>query len=115
MSNGIPKRVVVIKDIPSNIVEEAILILKGDVTTQDIKVSREVSRRNIKKDDKFLISEAQSIINEYIKDGKVQVKPSKVPNLNLNITKKRFFVSSVINLALVGSIALLIFIITRMM
>ncbi|MCX7746357.1 MAG: hypothetical protein N2645_05645 [Clostridia bacterium] len=111
MLNRSAKRVVVIKDIPSNLIEEAIFILKGDPDNKYINNSKETLNKS-KKNDDFLIKEAHMIINNYIKGN-----PTANDYLNLNLkplnSKRSFLTNTFINLALAFSIALLIFIISK--
>lgn len=111
MASGIPKRIVVIKDIPSNFIEEAILILKSDPVAKG-ENGKGASRRK-KIDGDFLLKEAELIVNSYIKDSKVDVMPKNTARLKFDMYKNKNKINTIINLGLIGSIALLIFIITR--
>ncbi|RCX13228.1 hypothetical protein DFR58_11846 [Anaerobacterium chartisolvens] len=97
------KRIVVIKDIHSNIIEEAILILKD----------RPAARRNRNKD--FILSEANMIISRYVEENKGGEAAS---NKNLKIRKKplqqkKAPVSLMINVALAASAVLLLFLLSK--
>ncbi len=97
------KRIVVIKDIHSNIIEEAILILKD----------RPAARRNRNKD--FILSEANMIISRYVEENKGREAAS---NKDSKITKKllqqkKTLVSLMINVALAASAVLLLFLISK--
>lgn len=115
MLYGNSKRIVVVRDIPSNVIEEAIFILKADA----IDESRGNSKKTVgKSKDKvtvptdYLLKEAESIINSYITENKLLEKYSgKKIKTPVQLTKKQ--VNWILNGALVGSIALLIFVITR--
>ena len=73
------KNIVVLKDLPSNLVEEAIVVLKEnqkipklELTNKKTKQNKEItSPKNIKQD--YIIKEAQMLIAEYI---------SKIKNKN---------------------------------
>ena len=115
MVSGITRKVVVIKDIPSNIIEEAILILK---TEPGEKGSAGVMRKDVQRDgkdgaDDHLIKEAQMIINNYVKENNLCV----IHNRRLGGRRKLFggklAAGLLINLALLGSIAFLIFLFTK--
>lgn len=68
------KNIVVLKDLPSNMVEEAIVILKPNIKIEKIK-NKEKKKENIKvgakgKDNSkdYIIKEAQEVISQYISD-----------------------------------------------
>ena len=58
------RNIVLLKDLPSNIIEEAIVILKdtSKVTVKNIKQNK----NSDKKDSKYIIKEAEMIISNYI-------------------------------------------------
>ena len=65
------KNIVILKDIPSNIVDEAIVILKNNIS---IKRREKVDNKylnktdeNINSNNEFLIQEAENVINDYVK------------------------------------------------
>jgi hypothetical protein len=113
MANGFTKRIVVIKDIPSNFIEEAILILKGDVPAVESLDRKGMAKTSAKKHNDFLVKEAYSIINNYIKECKIHDRIDSKPVDKSSILKRKFFTNAAINLALAGSIALLAFIIAK--
>lgn len=113
MTDGIHKRVVLIKDVPSNIIEEAIIILKGDPPSNNEKAGRQTMAKGIYRDQRYLIKEAEMVINEYIKHSQPG-KPASENNQSAGKHHKKFITNTIINLALVGSIALLIFMATRL-
>lgn len=115
MVNGSTRRIVVIKDIPSNIIDEAILILKGEPGNTAAKGAKEISQKNVKRDNDYLMKEAELIINGYIKDGKVQQQGQEEEKLKLKKESlgRKFLTNTLINAALVGSIVLLIMLISR--
>jgi len=105
------KRVVIIRNISSNIVEEAILVLKDKKPSKN-KNAVILTANNSKKANNYLLKEAEDIINNYIKEN--NIKDGLIHELNLkpfNLNKR--FVNTFINLALVASIALLLFIIAK--
>lgn len=116
MASGFTKKIIVIKDIPSNFVEEAILILKSDVpvtVASDPTSSMGMGDSSAKRHRDYLIKEANTIINSYINECKKQgIVETKIIDKK-SMLKSRYFTNTAINLALAGSIALLIFVITR--
>lgn len=106
------RRVVVIRNIPSNFIEEAIIVLKSKPDGNG-KNFKKVLSKDAKKINEHILKEAEEIINSYIKkDG-----PHNEVGIKLNLKpyrpKGKLFTNTVINLALLGSIALLIFMVTR--
>ena len=67
------RNIVLLKDLPSNIIEEAIVILKdtSKVTVKNIKQNK----NSDKKDSKYIIKEAEMIISNYI--NKLEEKKDK--------------------------------------
>lgn len=111
---GNTKRIVVIKDIPSNIIEEAIFILKNEPGKKDEEKKNKgtsVIYNKLGKD--YLIKEAESVINNYIAENKSNYGVSKGVHLCLNSSKKKLITNMTINIVLTGSIAMLIFVISR--
>lgn len=116
MASGFTKKIVVIKDIPSNFIEEAILILKSNVPaveTSEIKGSADAAGTSSKKHNDFLMKEAYSVINNYIKECKMHDNIETKPIEKGSTLKSRFFTNAAINLALAGSIALLAFVLAK--
>lgn len=114
MFSGNTRRIVVIKDIPSNIIEEAIFILKHEPGNGRVnRAVADILHKNKKKENDYLLKEAEMIISNYINDCKVEVKSATAENIKLNTPNNKFLTNTIINLALVGSIALLILVITR--
>lgn len=63
------KNMVVLRNLPSNIVDEAIIILKANKKAkklQKIEKKRTQSDENIKKDKEYILKEAEMIVNNYI-------------------------------------------------
>lgn len=110
------RRVVIIKNISSNIVEEAILVLrdrKSDTgTSKNVILS---SANSSKKVSNYLLREAEDIINNYIKEK--DLKGSLISDLNLRPfnPKRKMYTNLIINTALVASIALLLFLVTKIL
>jgi len=110
------KRVVIIKNISSNIVEEAILVLKDRKSDKDKNRNVIITSANSsKKVNNYMLREAEDIINNYIKER--DLKGGFVSELNLRPLnpKRKFFTNVVINTALVASIALLLFLVTKIL
>ncbi len=107
------KRVVIIKNISSNIVEEAILVLRDKKSNTNKNKNMIITSSNSsRKANSYLLREAEDIINNFAKER--DIKGGFVHELNLrpfNPNKK--LINTFINLALVACIALLIFIVAK--
>lgn len=90
------QKIVVLKDIPSNLIEEAILILKTD---KDFTSKAD----NIPSSKDILINEANFILNNYIDEFNDTQK---------SIKKSKRDINKIINISLVGSFLLLVFLLT---
>ncbi|HEX9059489.1 MAG TPA: hypothetical protein VF941_04855 [Clostridia bacterium] len=107
MAVGVTKRVIVLKDIPSNIIEEAILVLKGDpgsLRQQDVK------HACVPKSNELILKEAQDIINDFIRKGGLKTEcrrqmPGFLKNIRLS--------AIIINMLLIGTIVALVCFILR--
>ena len=67
MNTGKMKNMVVLRDIPSNIVEEAIVILKPNIKVKDFNMAQNKKQETSKKQQKdYIINEAQMIVSNYI-------------------------------------------------
>lgn len=99
MFYGKSKRIIVIKDIHSNLFEEAILVLKED-SEQEQEKCKKINSDNFKND--FILKEAELIINNYIKDNKGKFIPPK--KKEAFVKNSKFMKNLIINSALLGSI-----------
>ena len=89
------KNIIVLKDLPSNVVEEAFVILKDNVKIHNKEItnikdkekgSKNIDGRNIndnnkKNNSRYLIKEAEMIVNEYVS----KVAESGIRNTNEKI------------------------------
>ena len=64
--------------------------------------------------DEFLLKEAQTIINDYIRENRLSVTPDKRGCRNIAFQKNKAIVNILINFALLGSVALLLFLIVKL-
>lgn len=96
------RNIVLLKDLPSNIIEEAIVILKdtSKVTVKNIKQNK----NSDKKDSKYIIKEAEMIISNYI--NKLEEKKDK-NRVNLKNYKRLKMISY-----LLGATTVLSFVLT---
>lgn len=100
------KNIVVLKELPSNIVEEAIFILKSNKYAKKFetieKNNKQNNPKNKEKDKEYIIKEAEMIVSNFvnkIENNKVSDKPSKTLKTKYKILK---------NYSIIISIALLI-------
>lgn len=109
------KRIVVVKGIPSNFVEEAILILKYQPGNESAsKSSTSASKKETAKvNTEYLLKEAETIINSYIVENKLNEKyKMKLPLKKAGQYNKKF-VNIALNTGIVLSIGLLIFVLYK--
>lgn len=82
------KNIVVLKDLPSNIIEEAIVILKENANIKNIDKKKEnvkvVAKGKINSKD-YIIKEAESVIASYISSVE---KPKQLEQTNRSLKKK---------------------------
>ena len=95
------KNMVVLKNLPSNIVEEAIVVLKANIKIkQNEKIDKnrvngkrkdeeeKINQKNIEKnkDDNYILKEAEMLISNYI--SKMEQKNEQRKNIEKTINKK---------------------------
>jgi len=80
------KNMVVLKDLPSNIIDEAIVILKPNVKLKSLDLSSNNSVKNkktkVENPKKYIINEAEMLISNYIS------KIENDKNKNIKVNKK---------------------------
>lgn len=114
MVAGNTKKVIVIKNISSNLIEEAILILKNEPGAHDRnQVEKKVQRSNVKTD--YILREAESIINQYIKENGLERLQNRRSVNNKKMLSFNIPVNVLINLSLMAAIAFLIYVVSKMM
>ncbi len=95
MSIECMKNMVVLKNLPSNIVEEAIVILKPNVKLKNMdlaenKVKNKESKNKNKQDSKkYIVNEAEMIINNYLSNLEKEKKNNYKINKKIENKYKR--------------------------
>lgn len=82
------KNIIVLKDLPSNLIEEAIVILKENVNIKNINKKKEnikVTARGKVNSKEYIIKEAESVVASYIANLE---KPKQMELTNNKIKKK---------------------------
>lgn len=84
------KNMVVLKDLPSNIVDEAIVILKPNIKLKSLDTTSKNNRKNKKvtQEDskKYIINEAEMLISNYI--SKIENDKNKKIKVNKKMEEK---------------------------
>lgn len=92
------KNIVVLKNLPSNLVEEAIVILKTNKEAKRLEYIEKNTKTNEisgKKTKEYMVREAESVISSYI--SKIEKnKNEKIPNVNIEKKYKKLKVYSII-------------------
>ena len=108
MPNNNLKNIVVLKNLPSNLVDEAIVILKSNKTAKKFEHIERTSNTsyNGSKDNKdYVVKEAESVISSYI--ARIEKnKEGKKSNNNIEIKYKKIkaysiFVSTILAICLI--------------
>lgn len=76
------KNIIILKDLPSNIVEEAFIFIKPNLKVKEY-IPKNLNNKEMKND--YIVNEAESVINDYIK--KVDIKDEQN---NMNKIKKKY-------------------------
>ena len=83
------KNMVILKNLPSNIVEEAIVILKPNVKLKSLNLAENNKKSKSKKQEnsrKYIINEAEMIISNYL--SKIENEKKKTASVNTKIENK---------------------------
>ena len=80
------RNIIVLKDIPSNIVDEAIVILKSNNVIKKKEIVENKSLNKFEEDNnkEFIIKEAENVINNYVEKFE---KPKEKNNFNKILVK----------------------------
>jgi len=113
MVAGDTKRIIVIKNISSNLIEEAILILKNDKSSKDCNETEKQAQRRLGARNDLILKEAESIINQYIKDNGLTRPKNRHLKMNKKMTRINIPVNVVINTLLMAAIAFLLLVVGR--
>lgn len=109
------KNMVVLKDFPSNIVEEAIVIFKNNIKIKEVEKAKKnkqqgTENKKIKKDKSYILNEAEMLITNYIRDIEQKSKSSKEQNSKANRKYKRVKKYAYVSTAIIVIQALMILI-----
>jgi len=102
------RNIVILKDLPSNIVDEAIVILKPNIKLKSVDVSQNnIKNKKIKVENpkKYIINEAEMLISNYI--SKIENDRSKNIKINKKIEdkcKRLKMVSIFLGIAFIASV-----------
>ena len=109
------KNIVVLKNLPSNLVEEAIVVLKENKKVKKYQYIESENKKdiankekNVQNDSEYIIKEAESVINQYITN--LEMKSPKWKN-NLKKLENRYKKSLQLNLIL-ATVALISFLVS---
>ena len=101
MQNNKVKNTIVLRGMASNVVDEAIVILKPNVKIKNMELTRNIREKSTPKS--LILKEAEHVVTEYV--NKINQEQSKQVKINMekNIKKLRiisvlFFVAFVISL-----------------
>jgi len=92
------KNIIVLKNLPSNLVEEAIVILKTNKEAKKleyIEKRKNTNENNVKNTKEYMVREAESVISSYISIIEKN-KNEKVPSKNIEKRYKKLKIYSII-------------------
>ncbi len=101
------KNIVVLSDLPSNMIEEAFVVLKSNVQVhkkQTVGNQEQNNKINDKSSPQYIIKEAEMIITEYMKTCMENNEKGKKTNVKL---EKKYKKLKIITFSLVGVIIML--------
>lgn len=81
------RNIVILKNLPSNMIEEAFVVLKENSRIKNFQlVENKFKDNNINNGDDFVVKEAEMLIANYIND--IEKNDMKVVNVSLDLDKK---------------------------
>lgn len=89
MDSKTMKNIIILKDLPSNMVEEAFVIFKDNVKihkTQKVEKNKIPQKEEKPKNKEYMVKEAEMIISDYI--SKIEKKEYEITNSNKTLNKK---------------------------
>ena len=94
------KNTIVLKDLPSNIIEEAVIVLKNKKTVKEIEKIEKDNRGNknkkIRKNNSYAIKEAELVINDYMTKMEEKRKNKNLTQKNINKKIKKLKIYSIV-------------------
>jgi len=108
MTKSCSRKIVVLRDIPSNMIEEAILVLKAEGDNEN----KNTAEKNIlqKKRDFLIIREAEMIISNFIMSRNTVSNEQKQITMN-----KKWYIDFLINMGLIVGIGIFAFMLIKML
>lgn len=93
------KNTIVLKDLPSNIIEEAVIVFKNKKTVKEIEKIEKDNRGNknkkIRKNNLYAIKEAELVINDYMTKMEEKRKNKNLTQKNINKKIKKLKIYSI--------------------
>lgn len=86
------KNMIVLKNLPSNIVDEAIVILKPNIKLKSLDMiennnkNKKVKKESIKNPKKYIVNEAEMVVSSYL--SKIENEKKHVSKVNKKIENK---------------------------
>lgn len=94
------KNTIVLKDLPSNIIEEAVIVFKNKKTVKEIEKIEKDNRGNknkkIRKNNSYAIEEAELVINDYMTKMEEKRKNKNLTQKNINKKIKKLKIYSIV-------------------
>ena len=102
MDIGQMKNIVVLKNLPSNIVEEAIVVLKANKKVKNIQYTKAKEQQgNVQKQDGYIVKEAEMLINNYVKEIESERKIKRNAEWEKKYNRQKYISFSLAFVALV--------------
>ena len=95
------KNMIILKDLPSNMVEEAYIVLKSNkmikkLQKTDKKINKEGNFEDENKENQYVLKEAEMVVSNYIKEIETSEKNTKTDTKKNKRIKRYAFLSSII-------------------
>lgn len=105
MENKQLKNMIVLKNLPSNMIEEAIVVLKKN---KKIEITKQLEKKEAVQcrinSDEYIVKEAEFVISNYISEIEKNKKAKKVKNIEQKYKKAKIFSIALLVLMVVQAI-----------
>ena len=108
------KKIIIVKNIPSNLIEEAILILKGNPKKEEKNSKGQYVTSEYKKN-QYIIKEAEEVIKNCVYGKKSLNNLAVELNLKPSFFRLRMFANTIVNIVMLGGIVLLILMVAKLL
>lgn len=99
------KNTIVLRDLPSNLIEEAVIVFKNKKTVREIEKNnignKDNKNKKIRKNNSYAIKEAELVINDYMTKMEEKRKNKNFTEKNINKKMKKLKIYTIVTTILI--------------